>query len=175
MYCYKCGAHCKNRATYCRKCNGPLLSTQGEGDAKHATQVTGGEELAITDGDDAYEDRQVQATEIQPTLTVEGTGADNALILENTRRAIERGVDVLVRTPVIPGFNDGIDDARHFAQLLHEIGAERVQLLPFHNLGESKYDLLGRDYRLHGLTNLHEEDLEEFRQAYVDAGIDAFF
>lgn len=106
---------------------------------------------------------------------VEGTGVDNALILENTRRAIERGVDVLVRTPVIPGFNDSIDDARHFAQLLHEIGAERVQLLPFHNLGESKYDLLGRDYRLHGLTNLHEEDLEEFRQAYVDAGIDAFF
>ena len=37
MYCYKCGAHCKNRATYCRKCNGPLLSTQGEGDAKHVT------------------------------------------------------------------------------------------------------------------------------------------
>lgn len=46
-----------------------------EGDAKHTTQVTGGEELAITDGDDAYEDHQVQATEIQPTLTVEGTGA----------------------------------------------------------------------------------------------------
>ena len=100
---------------------------------------------------------------------------ENDLILANTRDAIERGVDVLVRTPVIPGFNDGLDDARRFAERLHEVGATRVQLLPFHNLGESKYDLLGRDYRLHGLTNLHEEDLEEFRRAYVDAGIDAFF
>ena len=104
-----------------------------------------------------------------------GTGVDNDLILANTRRAIEAGVDVLVRTPVIPGFNDGLEDARRFAERLREVGAERVQLLPFHNFGENKYDLLGRDYRLHGQVTLHPEDLEEFRQAYLDAGIDAFF
>lgn len=46
-----------------------------EGDAKHDTKVTGGEELTISDGDDAYEQHEVQATEIQPTLTVEGSGA----------------------------------------------------------------------------------------------------
>ena len=105
----------------------------------------------------------------------EGTGADNRLILANTRRAIEGGLDVLVRTPVIPGFNDGLDDARRFAERLAEVGATRVQLLPFHNFGESKYDLLGRDYRLHGQVTLHPEDLEEFRAAYLGAGIDAFF
>lgn len=104
-----------------------------------------------------------------------GTGVGNELILANTRRAIEAGVDVLVRTPVIPGFNDGIDDARRLAERLAEVGATRVQLLPFHNLGESKYDLLGRDYRLRGRASLHEEDLEGFRQAYLDAGVDAFF
>ena len=105
----------------------------------------------------------------------EGTGVTNELILANTRRAIERGVDVLVRTPVIPGFNDSVDAARRLAERLREVGATRVQRLPFHNFGESKYDRLGRDYRLHGLTNLHEEDLEEFRRAYLDAGVDAFF
>lgn len=105
----------------------------------------------------------------------EGTGVDNELILSNTARAIARGVDVLVRTPVIPGFNDSAEDARRMAGRLREVGATRVQLLPFHNLGESKYDLLGRDYDLHGRTNLHEEDLEGFRQAYLDEGIDAFF
>ena len=45
------------------------------GDAKHATQLTGGEELTVKDGDDTYEAHQVQATEIQPKLTVEGSGA----------------------------------------------------------------------------------------------------
>lgn len=105
----------------------------------------------------------------------EGTGVTNELILANTRRAIENGVDVLVRTPVIPGFNDDVEDARRLAERLAGVGAARVQLLPFHNFGESKYDRLGRDYRLHGRTNLHEEDLADFRQAYLDAGIDAFF
>ena len=51
--------------------NGEALS----GDAKHATQVSGGEELTISDGSDTYEEHQVQATEIQPTFTVRGAGA----------------------------------------------------------------------------------------------------
>lgn len=105
----------------------------------------------------------------------EGTGVGNSLILENTRRAIADGVDVLVRTPVIPGFNDSVEDARGMAARLAEVGATRVQLLPFHNFGENKYDLLGIDYGMRGVPNYHEEDLEGFRQAYLDAGIEAFF
>ena len=104
----------------------------------------------------------------------EGCGVDTELILANTALAIERGKDVLVRTPVIPGFNDALEDARAMAARLHEVGATRVQLLPFHNFGESKYRSLGRPYELEGKANLHPEDLEEFRQVYVDEGIDAF-
>lgn len=110
-----------------------------------------------------------------PSAHRAGTGVDNKLILANTRRAIANGLDVLVRTPVIPGFNDAPDDARQMAERLTEVGATRVQLLPFHNFGESKYDLLERNYRFRGRTNLHEEDLEGYRQVYLDAGIDAFF
>ncbi len=39
------------------------------------THLTGGEELTIADGADTYEAHDVQATEIAPTLTVEGSGA----------------------------------------------------------------------------------------------------
>ena len=110
-----------------------------------------------------------------PARHREGTGVDNALILENTARAIAAGRDVLVRTPVIPGYDDDPEDARTMARSLKSIGATRVQLLPFHNLGEAKYDRLGYGYRLHGQANLHPEDLEAFRQVYLDEGIDAFF
>jgi pyruvate formate lyase activating enzyme len=61
------------------------------------------------------------------------------------------------------------------ARWLHEAGATRVQLLPFHNFGESKYELLGMPYTLHGVKNLHPEDLERYRQVYLDEGIKAFF
>lgn len=39
------------------------------------TQLTGGEELEITDGGDVYEEHTVDATEIAPTITVTGSGA----------------------------------------------------------------------------------------------------
>lgn len=105
----------------------------------------------------------------------EGTGVTTERILRNTRHAIEMGKDVLVRTPVIPGFNDSLDDARRMARLLLSLGTQRVQLLPFHNYGENKYDLLDKPYELHGVNNLKAEDLADFRQAYLDEGVDAFF
>ncbi|MDO4356802.1 MAG: glycyl-radical enzyme activating protein [Clostridia bacterium] len=104
-----------------------------------------------------------------------GTGVDNRQIIANLRRAIAAGKDVLPRIPVIPGFNDGMDDARQFASLLNGVGARRAQLLPFHQFGEKKYALLGRDYDMSNVKPLHEEDLISFRQIFLDAGLDCFF
>lgn len=110
-----------------------------------------------------------------PSRHREGTRVTTDRIIRNTRHAIKMGKDVLVRTPVIPGFNDRLEDARGMARKLREIGATRVQLLPFHNYGENKYDLLDMTYSLHGVDNLKASDLEDFRRVYVDEGIDAFF
>ena len=104
-----------------------------------------------------------------------GTGVDNGTILANLRRAVAAGKAVLPRIPVIPGFNNSIDAARQFAALLNGVGAKRVQLLPFHQFGEKKYALLGRDYDMSNVKPLHEEDLTSFRQAFLDAGLDCFF
>ena len=56
-----------------------------------------------------------------------------------------------------------------------EVGATKVQLLPFHQFGENKYSMLGRDYEFSHVKGLHPEALRDFRQVFVDAGIDAFF
>ncbi|KXB61601.1 glycyl-radical enzyme activating protein [Olsenella sp. DNF00959] len=104
-----------------------------------------------------------------------GTGGGNELPLANLNWAVGAGRDVLVRTPVVPGFNADIEDARQMARLLRGLGLDQVQLLPFHNLGESKYALLERPYALAGKTNLHEEDLVEYARAYADEGVRAFF
>ncbi len=105
----------------------------------------------------------------------EKTGVSNATILQNMKFAIDAGKDVLPRLPVIPNYNDSIDDAAGFVRRLREVGATRVQLLPFHQFGESKYSMLGRDYEFSHVKGLHAEDLRDFRQVFVDAGIDAFF
>ena len=112
---------------------------------------------------------------VDPIRLREHTGVDDHLMLANLRWAIERGMDVLPRTPVIPGFNDAPEDARTMAAWLREAGARRVQLLPFHNFGESKYTLLDMPYTLRGVKNLHPEDLEDYRQIYLSEGVEAFF
>lgn len=105
-------------------------------------------------------------------------GAPLAPIVRNIARAIGRGADVLVRIPVIPGFNfdptDPTTSAEGFSGRLHEVGATRVQLLPYHNLGVGKYALLERDYALSDAPALHPEDLAGLIAAFADHGIEAF-
>lgn len=105
----------------------------------------------------------------------QGTGVSNERIFANLRGAISAGKNVLPRIPVIPGFNNSLDDAAHFAALFQEMGAKEVQLLPFHQFGESKYELLGREYAYANLDALHEEDLSEFQQVLTNAGIHTYF
>ena len=110
-----------------------------------------------------------------PEVHRRATGVSNELPLQNLRTAITAGKDVLPRIPVIPDFNNALSDAVHFSSQLKKIGAERCQLLPFHQFGENKYKLLGRDYDYHDVPALHREELEEYRQVFLDHGISAFF
>jgi glycyl-radical enzyme activating protein family len=105
----------------------------------------------------------------------EGTDADNTLILKNLKAAAVAGIDILLRIPVIPDYNDSPDDAKAFALLLNELGICRAQLLPFHQMGDRKYTLLGWDYAYRGIKALYPEDLEEFKAVFINNEIDAFF
>lgn len=106
---------------------------------------------------------------------MEGTGVSNELPLKNMKRALEKGKTVLPRIPVIPQFNDSSDDAMAFSEELHRIGADRCQLLPFHQFGENKYHLLNQTYAYENQPSLHREDLEDYRNIFISNGIEAFF
>ena len=104
-----------------------------------------------------------------------GTGVSNAIIKENFRWSMQNGLNVLPRIPVIPHFNDTLEDAKEIADYLVDAHATKVQLLPFHQLGEKKYQLLGRNYDLSHEEPYHKEDLEDYRQVFLDHGLDCFF
>lgn len=104
----------------------------------------------------------------------EGTHVDNNLIISNLKWAVEHGINVLVRIPVIPDFNATLEDAKGLAQLLLSIGAKKVQLLPFHQFGEKKYELLNKEYLFKNKKALHPEDLIDYQKVFLDKGIDCF-
>lgn len=96
------------------------------------------------------------------------TGVPNAKILDNFRRlrAELPGVDVVARTPVIPGVNDSEEDVRAIAEFVRSAGgASGYELLPYHGFGEPKYAKLGKHYRLSHLKPPSEARMTELRQA----------
>ena len=73
---------------------------------------------------------------LDPELHRAGTGADNRLILENLEKLIETGKRIIIRTPVIPGYNEG-DELERIKQYCTARELEH-ELLPYHAIGESK-------------------------------------
>lgn len=103
------------------------------------------------------------------------TGVANELIIKNIHYAFEIGKEIVLRIPVIPNFNDSLEDAQAFSELFNQLQINEVQLLPFHQFGENKYKLLGRDYQMAEVPAYHPEDLEDYRQVFLQHQIHCYF
>lgn len=101
------------------------------------------------------------------------TGHPNDFVLANAKLVADSGVKFLFRMPLIPGINDSLQNIRETAAFLKGLGsiAERIELMPFHRLGESKYQALKRPYSLQGLQSIDPAMVESVRQAFEENGI----
>lgn len=70
------------------------------------------------------------------------TGVDGALVWENLERLVDGGAAVIVRVPCIKGAN--WEELPLVAERLSGIAVPLVELLPYHRLGEAKFEQLGR-------------------------------
>lgn len=78
---------------------------------------------------------------------IAGTGASNRLILDNLRRLLKTRADsIIIRVPVVPGFNDNEEEIGKIAAFFRAHGRPaKIELLPYHRLGENKNAALGRE------------------------------
>jgi pyruvate formate lyase activating enzyme len=101
---------------------------------------------------------------------VEKTDVSHQLILHNLKYAAGMKKDIVARIPMIPGFNDSLVDSQKYAELLTEYGVSTVHLLPFHQYGSGKYDLLGLEYEYKNVKNTREEALRENMEIFKRYG-----
>jgi len=101
----------------------------------------------------------------------QGIGVSNQLILTNLAYALSHHSDLTVRIPVIPDYNDSCEDAQQFAKLFNQMGVDKIELLPFHQFGQKKYEELNRSYKMQDQEQLHTEDLEYFKNVMDAHGI----
>lgn len=79
------------------------------------------------------------------------TGVSNHQVITTLRAVSEQHEDVLIRIPLIPGFNSDPKDAEGFAELFrHNINGDHVsvELLTYHEFGKSKWAQCGREYAM---------------------------
>ncbi|MCD6304272.1 MAG: glycyl-radical enzyme activating protein [Planctomycetes bacterium] len=73
------------------------------------------------------------------------TGAGNGLILDNIRRIANAGARMIIRVPVIPGFNDDEQNIAAVGRFVSSLkGVRRVDVLPYNEGGRRKRLRLGR-------------------------------
>ncbi len=104
---------------------------------------------------------------LDPEKHEQVTGVSNRKILQNflRLRAEFPEVDVVVRTPVIPGVNDSEDDIRAIVEFVNDAGgASAYELLPYHGFGEAKYTKLGKYYPLSHLRPPSDEHMKELQR-----------
>ena len=90
----------------------------------------------------------------------EFTGGDSNLVMQNLVKLSECHENVIIRVPVIPGFNhtfSEIKDITDFAVSLRTI--REIHFLPYHNLGSGKYRMLGIKSDFDNIKNVDYEEV----------------
>ena len=81
---------------------------------------------------------------MDPILHLRGTGMDNRQILENLKWLDGCGKPMIIRTPVIPGFNDSEENIRETACVLGKLqNLKYYELLSYNPMGNDKRKKLG--------------------------------
>ena len=102
---------------------------------------------------------------ITDNLHIEGTGVSNGQISDNLKAlsSVFKG-SIYIRIPVIGNFNDSTEEMTKISEFLKNINPDKIELLPYHNIGNHKYTALNmtpRDY-----TTPDENKMTELRKIF---------
>lgn len=95
----------------------------------------------------------------------EYTGVRNEKILENLCYLAENGKEIVLRCPIIPGYNDRDEHFSEIASLADKYeGITHVDIEPYHPLGKTKAAQIGKEYPLGELEMVNKELSNEWIQ-----------
>lgn len=93
------------------------------------------------------------------------TGVSNRLILENAKKVAETGTKIRIRSVLIHDVNYwDLDHARSIVEFAKTLGNSVVgiDIMPYHNFADKKYDKLGRKNFFKGFPNIAKEDIQDY-------------
>lgn len=140
-----------------------LLQAAQEQGISTAMESMGYAEWEVIDGLLPYLDQYLlDIKHMNPQKHKEYTGKSNERMLENAMKIARSGkTELSIRVPVIPGFNDTLEEIRDIAAYTRKLcNVKRMHLLPYHRLGQDKYEGLGRPYLMGDVMPPENEKME---------------
>ncbi len=111
-----------------------------------------------------------------PDLYKKVTGVELQPTLDFARRLDTLGKPIWVRFVLVPGLTDGEDNVRAVAEFVASLSTvERVEVLPFHKMGEHKWEGMGLTYSLAHTTPPTPDQTESARAIFRAAGVAQVF
>ena len=103
------------------------------------------------------------------------TGQDVAPTLEFARRLARLRRSVWLRFVLVPGLTDDAGDIQNIASFAAGLGVvERVDVLPFHQMGRFKWEKLGMSYELRDVKPPSAETVDRVCDVFRSAGLTAY-
>lgn len=98
-------------------------------------------------------------------------GVSNQRTLEFARYLAKRGQKTWIRYVVVPGWSDDDDSAHRLGEFIKDMkNIEKVELLPYHELGKHKWVALGEEYKLDGIHPPSKETMENVKAIIASYG-----
>ena len=110
--------------------------------------------------------------QMNPTKHQNLTGASNDKILGNIEKLSRGRHAMIIRIPMIPGYNIDEENIHATAQFLKDLPyTPDVEFLPCHELGIGKYRALGRRYSLNSIRHLTREEIKKIGLVFESYGV----
>lgn len=101
------------------------------------------------------------------------TGQPLQPTLDFAQRLVRLGKRMWIRYVLVPGWTDGEADILRLADFIATLGeaVERVEVLPFHQMGAHKWQELGHTYQLINTPTPTEAEVEHARALFASRGL----
>lgn len=100
------------------------------------------------------------------------TGVTNQKTQKLAKYLSDRGIPVWIRHVIIPGITDDIEEVKALAEFILTLkNVEKVEILPYHKMGEYKYEALNIPYRLKGIRTPDKDTIEKIKNVFKDLNI----
>ena len=102
---------------------------------------------------------------INPGKCKELVGFSNEKELAFAKYLSDNNIPIWIRQVIIPGITDNEEDLINLKTFIKSLKTvKKVELLPYHNLGEYKWENLGFEYKLKGVRTANSDDIKRAKK-----------